>query len=194
MTENPPGPVVALYGGSFDPPHVAHVLAAAWLLSAAPVDVVWVMPVFRHPFGKPLAPWADRLAMCSQAFGMFAAACLVREDERLLAKHPDSRGRTIDLLDHLRAQHPDHRFRLVVGSDAIAERERWHRFDDIARVAPPLVLGRPGYRPEPGYEPAIVLPGVSSTDLRADLVAGRPVAGRLPREVAAWIEAKGLYR
>ena len=193
MMTSAPGPVIALYGGSFDPPHVAHVLAAAWLLSAAGVDAVWVMPVCRHPFGKELAPWSDRLTMCQRAFAFLGSRCEVRQDEHALAVEPSYTGRTLDLLRALRTGHPGHRFRLVVGSDALAERDHWHAFDAIAAMAPPIVLGRPGHPTGLTEQPAIVLPDVSSTALRADLAAGRDTTGRLPTAVAEWIAARGLY-
>jgi len=51
-------PEVALFGGSFDPPHVGHLLAAAYVLATEPVDELWFVPVLQHPFDKPLvAPY-----------------------------------------------------------------------------------------------------------------------------------------
>jgi hypothetical protein len=55
---------VALLGGSFNPPHVGHLLLAQYVLATAPVDELWLLPTFRHAFGKDLAPYDDRLAMC----------------------------------------------------------------------------------------------------------------------------------
>src|SRR5579872_1448859 len=57
-------PTVAVFGGSFNPPHVAHVLACALLLSVQQVDRVLVVPTFRHPFAKSLAAFEERLRMC----------------------------------------------------------------------------------------------------------------------------------
>src|SRR5712691_8284670 len=52
---------IALFGGSFDPPHVGHLLAAAYVLATEPVDELWFVPVFGHPLGKPLhAPFEHR--------------------------------------------------------------------------------------------------------------------------------------
>ena len=59
---------VAVFGGSFNPPHVAHVLACALVLAVEDVERVLVVPTFVHPFAKPLAPYDERLAMCALAF------------------------------------------------------------------------------------------------------------------------------
>ena len=55
---------VALIGGSFNPPHVGHLLAAHFVRATEPVDEVWLVPADEHPFGKPLAPFEHRLRMC----------------------------------------------------------------------------------------------------------------------------------
>ena len=57
----------AILGGSFNPPHVAHVMAAYWALATQGVSEVWMLPSFRHPFGKALAPFEDRVRMCELA-------------------------------------------------------------------------------------------------------------------------------
>ena len=61
------GKAIALLGGSFNPPHVAHLMVAWWALSTQPVDEVWLLPAFAHPFGKELAPFEDRVRMCELA-------------------------------------------------------------------------------------------------------------------------------
>jgi nicotinate-nucleotide adenylyltransferase len=189
------GRCVAIYGGSFDPPHISHVLAVAWLLSAGPVDEVWVLPVARHPFGKRSVGFDDRLALCRAAFAWMGPRVQVRRDEE------GSSGRTLDLLQRLRSEAPaDTRFRLVCGTDVIAERDRWHRFADVAALAPPLVLGRVDapldartLDEHPSLRPAVALPAVSSTAVRASLAAGRSVDGLVPHAVRAEIVARGLY-
>ena len=60
--------VLAVFGGSFDPPHVAHVLVAAWAHATAGADRVLVVPAGAHPFGKKSASFEDRVAMCERAF------------------------------------------------------------------------------------------------------------------------------
>ena len=54
---------IALFGGSFDPPHLGHVLAATWVLSTSGVDELWVMPAFDHAFDKELSAFEHRKRM-----------------------------------------------------------------------------------------------------------------------------------
>lgn len=88
---------IALYGGSFDPPHVAHVMTVAWLLSAAPVDEVWIVPVAKHFLAKVVSKFDDRVLMCRLAFGLFGDRVQVRMDEQELG----GSGASIDLVGHL---------------------------------------------------------------------------------------------
>ncbi len=182
---------IALYGGSFNPPHAGHMLAAAYVLQAAPVDGLWVLPVFRHALDKALTVgFDDRVQLCRLAFGWLGDGVQVRDDER------GGNGRTLDLVRRLHQVHPGHHFRLVLGSDILHERHRWHCFDDLARLAPPLLLRRGGFDvPDdcPYDVLPISLPDVRSRDLRTRLAARQSVAGLLPLSVERAIVASGLY-
>lgn len=170
-----------LFGGSFDPPHVGHVLAVAWLLSAYDADV-WIEPVNRHVLGKTPLPFDRRKRWCEAAFGIFGARVQVREDEC----RADASGATIDLVRYLQAQHPDRTFRLAIGTDILGEKHRWRDFAGLVLLAPPIVLPRPGYPvPDdvPGDVAPVLLPDVSSTQIRADWSAGQSLAGRVPQSV-----------
>ncbi len=182
---------IALFGGTFDPPHAAHLLAATYVLAAAPVDAVWVLPVARHPLGKePGADFATRIQLCRLAFAVLGERVVVRDDEK------DSSGRTLDLLALLRERHPAHPFRLIIGTDILAERARWHRFDQVVQLAPPVILQRPGYAvPSEWAAQAlpIPLPELASSAIRARLQRGDSVQGWVPQAVADEIAHRGLY-
>lgn len=180
---------VALLGGSFNPPHVGHVMAAWWALATQGVDEVWLLPSILHPFGKALAPWEDRVRMCELAVeGIRGLRVCTAEAE--LQGDPLA-GRTARTLEHLIAKHPDHRFKLVVGTDILLETDRWYRFDRVRELAELIVVGRQGYEPAPG-SPS--LPEVSSTAIRAALARGGDVSGLVPRAVLRYIGERGLYR
>lgn len=184
---------VALFGGSFNPPHVGHVLAVAYVLSVGLVERVLVVPVFEHALGKRLAPFAHRFEMSRRAFGWLPGVEVSSIEERLGAP-----SRTLRTVEALEAEHPDWRLRLLVGSDITGEIEKWHAFDEIERRAPPLVLPRAGSAPA-GGAPAL-LPEVSSTAVRQLLerlargeAVGAELSAFVPRAVLDYISEQTLY-
>jgi len=183
-----PERVVALYGGSFNPPHVAHLLAGAYVLATHDVDL-WLLPCAHHPFGKDLASFAHRTHMCTlmaDALGPRASVCTIEEEL-------GGAGRTIDTVLALQQRHPRLRWRLVVGSDILHERHKWKRWEDLERLAPPLLLGRGGVAPPPGFHPPVTLPEVSSTEVRRRLAAGLAVDPLVPRAVLAYLRHHDLF-
>ncbi len=109
-------------------------------------------------------------------------------------------------MEHLAATRPDWALRLLVGADVLADLPKWHRWDRIAALAPPLVLSRNGVEPREAAvtwvgaagrraAPPPVLPRVSSTQIRDALAAGDvdAVRGLVPAPVIEHIVARGLY-
>jgi nicotinate-nucleotide adenylyltransferase len=184
---------VAFFGGSFNPPHVAHVLATAYLRSVLGLPKVLVVPVFAHAFDKPLAGYEHRVRMCELAFSFASGVEVSREEEQL-----GTPSRTLRTLESIQARHPEWRLRLVIGADVLFETHKWHGFARIAEIAPPLVLGRAGVsHPD---APVPILPDVSSTRVRrllaqrADPGAESELEALVPRAVLEYIERAGLYR
>jgi nicotinate-nucleotide adenylyltransferase len=179
---------VAIYGGSFNPPHLAHVLAVTVVLATEEIDHVLVVPAFKHPFAKALAPYDDRVAMCTLAMGWLPRVDVSRVEEEL-----GGESRTLRTLEHLQAAHPDWSMRLLIGADLVLEAPRWFRFDAIQAIAPPLVVGRAGV--ETSGAPPPVLPAISSTDVRAKVAAGKweELAHLVPRDVLALVRERRLY-
>ena len=179
---------VAVYGGSFDPPHLGHVLSVAWALSVGSVEQVWIIPTWEHPFDKALsASFEARLDMCERAFAMFRGVRISPIERRL-----GGVSRTLRTVEALDAESPDTALRLLIGADLLATTARWHRWDEIVKVASPLVVGREGY-PLPEGCP-ISIPDINSTDVRHRLANGGDVSGLVPRAVIAYIEERSLYQ
>lgn len=186
---------IALFGGSFNPPHVAHALVALYVLETAPVDELWFVPTVRHAFGKDLASYDDRVAMCELAAAPLGPRARVsRAEEDAAAKH-GRESRTLFLLEHLADAHPDAAFRLVIGADILHDTTQWHRWDEVVRRAPPIVIGRGGIVPPPGaHVSELTMPAVSSTEIRRRIDAGEDAAGLVSASVLGYIAGRGLYR
>jgi nicotinate-nucleotide adenylyltransferase len=185
---------IAIFGGSFDPPHVAHVLAVAYALATSDFERVLVIPVYVHAFDKPLSPFEHRLAMTRLAMSELRSVD-VSDVERLLP--PPSR--TLATLERLKRDDPDARLRLVVGADVLSETDQWQGFDRVTELAPLFVLGRASVARDDA--PPALLPDVSSTRIRALLRetpghrAEHPELARIvPRAVLRYIDDHGLYR
>ncbi len=179
----------AVFGGSFNPPHVGHVLAVSYVLSVHPVDAVLVVPVYRHVFGKALASFEDRLAMCRLAMEWIPGVT-VSDIERELG----GESRTLHTLEALSRADPRRDLRLIIGADVLDDLPKWYRWDRVAELAPPIILGRAGFsHPD---APFAVLPEVSSTRIRELVAAGAidRTAALLPTRVRDHIVAGGLYR
>jgi nicotinate-nucleotide adenylyltransferase len=184
----------AVFGGSFNPPHLAHVLAVLTVLETHDVDEVLVVPSFRHPFDKQLAGYEHRLEMCRLAMAPLGPRARVSTIERDRDGGDGQPSRTLDTLEALAREQPARRLRLVIGADILGERHKWYRWPDIETLAPPIVLGRQGVPMPEGLPPVVTLPAVSSTEVRARLAAGEPVDHLVPRAVVAYLRAHALYR
>lgn len=179
---------VAIYGGSFDPPHLGHVLSVAWALSAAPLDEAWIIPTWNHAFDKEHgASFEDRLALCELGFRKF-------HDVRVLDIERQLGGvsKTLHTLEALRAEHPDALFRLLIGADVLPTTDRWHRWESVVELAPPLIIGRDGYAVPEGCP--ISIPNINSTEIRAILTQAGDVSGLVPTAVIDYIGMRDLYR
>ncbi len=177
---------IALLGGSFNPPHVGHAMNALFVLQTQQVERVWLMPCVEHAFGKRLAPFEARVAMCELAVRHLKGVEVTRIEAELPAG-----SRTIDVLDLLAARHPEERFCLVVGSDILSERHRWRSFDRIESEYGVIVVPRMGYAHPLSLGAA--LPEVSSSELREKLARGERVEGLVDSAVHDYLSARGLY-
>ena len=177
---------VGFFGGSFNPPHVSHVLAVSYVLATQPFDRVLVVPCFDHPLGKELAPFTHRKAMCERAFEH-----LRHVEVSAIEQEMGETSRTLYTLRALTAAHPDWSLRLIIGADILNETERWFGWPEIVRMAPPLVLGRLGHARADA--PPSVIPQVSSTEVRSRLARGLAVDDVVPRRVIEYAREHRLY-
>jgi len=187
---------VALFGGSFNPPHVGHQLLALYVLETSGVDELWFVPTYEHPFNKPLEAFEDRFRMCERAVEALGPRARVSDIEARLG----GPSRTLRTVERLMEEHEGTAFSLVIGSDLVAETESWHGVAELRRLAPFLVVDRGGHPREPAASPAaaagffvVDMPAVSSTAIRAILRVGGSVTGVVPKRVLDYIAERRLY-
>lgn len=178
---------IALLGGSFNPPHVGHLMAALYLRATLGCDEVWLLPSFNHPFGKPLEPFEARVAMC-EAMALDVGPWL--QVSRVEAE-VGGEGRTIELLEWLLPKHPGVKFRWVIGSDILGDLPKWKSWDRIEKMVEVTVLQRAGYPALQALGPPMA--AVSSTEIRKRFEAGESPSELVPRRALEVARDRGLY-
>lgn len=179
---------VALFGGSFDPPHLAHQMAARWALENKAVDQVLWVPCAVHAFGKTLASFAHRLEMSRLA----AAELGDRVEVSSVEAEIGGESRTLQTLQHLRQARPHVDWSILIGSDLLGETQHWMGYQEITRVASFLVVGRSGYASDASSS-APILPAISSSEIRRCLGQNEDVTELLPASVLDYIRKHRLY-
>lgn len=187
---------VAIYGGSFDPIHVGHLTTALYVKTTQGVDEVWFEPVYKHPAGKKLTRWDDRVSMASRAVLDFGPWAKVWEHELYVDRHPDydKSGKTINLINYLQKAYPpeNYKFKLILGSDALYHKHQWKEWDQINEKVEVVTLHRPGYPHEKAVGPALA--EFSSTQIRGLVKEGKSIDHLVPELVSKYIATKGLYK
>jgi len=176
---------VALFGGSFNPPHLAHQLVGLYVLETEPVDELWLVPCFKHPFDKALEAFQDRLNMCELAAEALGARVRVSDVEGRLG----GESRTLRTIKAVQAEFPEHALSLVLGGDLLPELPAWYGAEELQRLVKLIVVGRAGHGGGSGLE----MPAVSSTEVRGRLSSGQRVEHLVPRSVLDYIRQRKLY-
>jgi nicotinate-nucleotide adenylyltransferase len=192
---------IAVFGGAFDPFHNGHVAAIKLLLSVPHVERILVVPSGERPDKKNVSPAVDRLEMTRR--GVEAA---FSGEPRVVVTDVQSRGAvgfaTIDLVTYVRNQfgiEPG----VVIGHELLRDLPKWHRAEELKRLATFLVFERPGMSsepPPPGWNIEFLSQfgdsgvEVSSTELRARMASGDRCEGLIPDVVRDYCTSRGLYR
>jgi nicotinate-nucleotide adenylyltransferase len=183
---------IALYGGSFNPPHIGHVLAATVVLATEEVDELWFVPTYQHMMGKKLLDFEHRIEMTRLIARSFGHRVSVSRAEQRLAQLPDFQGSTaINLVRSVIKEWSGDSFRFVMGSDLLEHFYTWEGAEEIKKLAPPIIIPRMNHQDPHISDP--VIPDVSSTIVRRALGAGLDVRKLVSKEVLEYIRANHLY-
>ncbi|MBO8164158.1 MAG: nicotinate-nucleotide adenylyltransferase [Brevibacillus sp.] len=187
---------IGLMGGTFDPIHLGHLLAAEQAREQAGLDEVWFLPsrVPPHKQGEEITPAVHRLRMTELATADHPAfhVCSV-ELERSGPSY------TVDTLHVLLQRYPDVRFSFIIGGDMVNMLPKWHRFDELVRMVHFIGLERPGTAADRQkfwpYVTFVEMPqwDVSSTLIRRKVRAGLSIRYLVPDAVERYIKENGLY-
>ncbi len=188
---------IGLLGGSFDPPHTGHLIAASDAYEALALDRLLFVPASVQPLkaNRETASAEHRLAM---------AKLLVGDDDRFQVDAVEiERGGlsyTVDTLTTLAARWPSAELYWLVGADVPRLFAKWRQPERIVELATVVVLQRAGEAPDlasmPGRPRCLATRriDISSTEIRDRVRQGKSIRGFVPDAVAAYIEAERLYR
>jgi len=198
---------IGVFGGTFDPVHVGHLIHAEQCRAQAKLDLVLFVPAALPPHkqGRELTPFAHRAEMLTLAISGNAAFCV---DE--IEKDRAGPSYTVETLTQLHERQPGDEWCFILGSDSLCDLHLWYQPRRILELAELIVVERPdspvfsvadlksklqlpadfGLRYQRVEAPLI---GIASRDIRKRLAEGRSVRYMIPRAVEAYIEDKGLY-
>ncbi len=189
---------IGLFGGSFNPPHLGHLIVAETLREERALDAVWWVPahVAPHKTGEDLAAADHRVKMTRLATGGHPDFFV----ETIELERP-APSYTVDTLRALRRLHPACHFELLVGSDSLEAFADWRDPEGILRHSELVVYPRPGHAVD---DLPILLSGrvhqiqaplveIASSEIRRRVREGRSIRYLVPESVADYIEVNGLY-
>lgn len=191
------GERIGILGGTFDPPHLGHLIVADQVLRALDLDRVLLVPA-NEPWQKvgirPITSAEKRLIMTRDAVG--DADGLAVSDIELRLGGPSYTSVTLDALAE---NQPKTEWRIIVGADAAAGLDTWHNLEKLRTQADIVVVNRPGadFQPPTGWSWELVeIPAVniSGTGLRRRVSQGRSIRFLTPNAVIDHIDSWGLYR
>jgi nicotinate-nucleotide adenylyltransferase len=203
---------ILLFGGTFDPPHVAHVALPLAAMEAVEAEALAYIPAAQSPHkaGAPPTPPRHRLAMLRLALASVPQAVVLTDELDRFAADPRRPSFTVDTLEALRERLPRSvEMRLLLGADQLLAFHHWWRPERIIELAEPVVMLRPPHTREAllaALDKSLIKADwarrcvevpqmdVSATEIRRRVAAGRPVSGLVAPAVADYIARQGLYR
>lgn len=193
---------IGLYGGTFDPIHLGHLILAEQCREQLRLDAVWFIPAGEPPHKPPgeRTPGQQRLEMIELAISGHAAFRAL--DVEIARTGPSF---TVATLSTLHQQHPDAAFWWLIGADMLRDFPTWREPSRIVTLARLAAVNRGGMEPPETIAARdqfrdriddVTMPGItlSASDVRRRVAEGKTVRYLVPRAVEVYIEQHGLYR
>ena len=189
---------IGVFGGTFDPPHVGHLIVAREALEQLDLDAIWFVPAHRSPFKAEhdSSPPEDRYDMVVRAI-----RDEVDFDVSRIEIDRDAPSYMVDTLRLLTDAEPTAQWTLLLGADQWTSFDRWRDPSGIAALARIAVMARDGVdgshaaaaHAVPWIEVPVPRIDISSSTVRKRVASGRTVRHMIPEAVRAFIESKELY-
>lgn len=190
---------IGIYGGTFNPPHLGHLLLAQSAAEQLKLDVVLFVPAYVSPFknNQEMLPAAQRCEMVELALS---------DNRKFKGEYwealREETSYSVDTVRYLSERHAEDTLFLLMGEDTFRDFHLWKNPEVIAGLAHLCVAGRPGHAPgdaqhafaDSALRFTMPLVDISSTDIRRRVAAGASIQYLVPWTVQIFIESQGLYR
>ncbi len=171
------------YGGSFNPPHIAHVLMVSALHAYCPKAQIWVAPTYQHAFNKSLMPFDLRFQMLQKAVGHIENVTISTIERDL----HESTSYTIDVVREILRRDPATEIWITVGADILETLPKWREYETLCKLARFMIFPREGYDNALAL-PIPHLPEVSSSQIRMKMLQNEAISGLVPAVVCEMLE------
>lgn len=204
---------IVLFGGSFNPPHLGHLIVIQQAFEPIPktvpslslgkgrVDELWILPCYRHTFQKNLAPTKQRLKMSRLLIDELSSA--IKSKVKLETIETDHRlsGETYEALQLLKEKYPNHTFTFLMGTDQLKDFKKWGNWRKLLEEMPFYIYPRSGYKNDINFpnmtlleSPTQVITNISSTIVRERIINNQTIDFIIPALISNYIRKNNLYR
>ncbi len=187
---------IALFGGSFNPPHLGHQIVISQAFELIPqIDEIWLLPDYQHAFAKNenFASPSHRLAMTKMLENHKIKTNTCTFDQKMP-------GNTIFHITHLKKTYPDHHFSFLMGSDNLPTFHKWPKYKTLLKLMPFYIYPRANhpFKPvltnmHPLKHPLQIVTNISSTRIRNRIKNQLSIHHLLPEKIARYIQKHNLY-
>ncbi len=191
---------IGLLGGTFDPIHIGHLVAAEWTRTEQGLDEIWFMPSASPPHKSRVRDASPEQRLEMARLATKDNPCFQVTDIEI------ARGGTsysYDTVMHLKRLYPQHQFYFIIGADMVAYLPHWHQIDQLVKEISFIGLERPGVSldnarlPQHLWQAVRISPmpqmDISSTNIRERIRKGQSIRYLVPDAVESYIKENRLY-
>ncbi|SET65481.1 nicotinate-nucleotide adenylyltransferase [Salinibacillus kushneri] len=183
---------IGLLGGTFDPPHIGHLIIAEEIYAQLELDEVWFIPTYVPPHKETKTTDSfhrkEMVELSIKGNPHFRLETIELEREGI--------SYTLDTMKALKTDYPNDTFYFIIGGDMVDYLPKWHKIEELVSLVQFVGVEREGYpltSPYPIETVKVPIVEISSSEIRERLEAQKPVYYWIKEEVFDYIREKGLY-